>query len=573
MSYRRVVTQLSTFGLLFSQVACSSSSGSPSPSANLDSGDDSVSAQGDETDEDAGAGDTDSSESVDSESVDPGSVDSSRNTNGGSVLDAARLNDAKSEATVSDASGVVDATSDSSRADAAEGGAHDAGAVEGAAADSGQFAKGLSLTALTVNQSGREGADLAITIAGSDTNETSFALDVSLLDATGAPVFAFTDWKGEPTESERIVLFDNASAVGKKAIASVVTLPGFASAFPNLVTVVGALVNSLGESAPLDAAVNRQIVKPLGNSCDSHLLLDRCASGLSCTGTPSTCTAAAAPQISQFVYQRFAQGPMMRMIGTDPADDISTIHFEFLNAAGASVDVDMDGNGDMANSFDVSLKGKSVAGSFEWVNQALQGFDTSVQQLAATPVGTATGSGKRVTAMIGNPTLGATGHTCDLLGFNGCVANDVCVAQSSPATTMTCQVLTTARTTAAAAAPVLNPASNKLATGYTQPTDLWGDPPVGCVPTAISGMPESAVLLHLAASAPSLTITAGNPETNFPLALFVLPKTGAAVGTTVLGCNSSSPATLTLSNLAAGDYTIVVESRSATGGEYGVSIE
>jgi len=30
MSYRRVVTQLSTFGLLFSQVACSSSSGSPS---------------------------------------------------------------------------------------------------------------------------------------------------------------------------------------------------------------------------------------------------------------------------------------------------------------------------------------------------------------------------------------------------------------------------------------------------------------------------------------------------------------------------------------------------------------
>ena len=61
-------------------------------------------------------------------------------------------------------------------------------------------------------------------------------------------MFAFTDWKGEPTESERTVLFDNASAVGQKTFASVVTLPGFALTFPNLVTVVGALVNSLGES-------------------------------------------------------------------------------------------------------------------------------------------------------------------------------------------------------------------------------------------------------------------------------------------------------------------------------------
>ena len=130
----------------------------------------------------------------------------------------------------------------------------------------------------------------------------------------------------------------------------------------------------------------------------------------------------------------------MRMIGTDPADDISTIHFDFLDAGGS---VRRRGHGRQrgyGNSFDVSVKGKSVAGSFEWVNQALQGFDTSVQQLAATPVGTATGSGKRVTAMIGNPTLGATGHTCDLLGFNGCVANDVCVAQTTSSAAMTCRL-------------------------------------------------------------------------------------------------------------------------------------
>jgi hypothetical protein len=470
------------------------------------------------------------------------------------------------------------ATKDGSAQADGSGAAKDASAqADGAAGDGGHTVPGLTVTTLTANQSGRDGGDLLITVSGSDANESAFALDVRLQDESGNPVPAFPDSQGVLSLPERIVMFDNASAVGMKTFTRTVTLAGFMGALPAIATVKGSLIDSLGSSTSVNANVTVQSMKQLGQPCDIHVIANRCAAGLACTGSPATCAQGTSPQISEFVYQRSALGPFIRLRGADPADDVMSIHLEFLNGSGGSVQVVMDDTGDIQSSVDIDVTGTSVLGSFAFIDEAAAGFDQTVLELAATATGSSTGAGKRVIAVLENQTTAATGHACDLLGFTTCVAGDVCSAQQADggvSSATECVTKSSAQSGAAAVASMLNPAvGHVFAAGYTQATNLWGDAPSGCESTPTPGAPESIVLLHLAASAASVTISADNPETNFYPALFVLPNTGASVGSPALGCTSSWPPLLTLTDLAAGDYTIVVESRTTGGGQFGLSIQ
>jgi hypothetical protein len=424
------------------------------------------------------------------------------------------------------------------------------------------------MSTFTVNQAGRTGADLVFTVTGkeSDLAEGPFGLDLRLEDASGNPVLAFTDWARDKT-GERVVLFDNASAAGLATFTETVTLAGYYQAFPSVAQVIGSIVTQTGVSNAMVANVTKQAFVTSGQSCDPNVLLNRCGLGLACIGKTPVCTAGVAPQIAKFSYFKGTNGPRLLIAGTDPADDLSLLHLAFLDASGHPVLVDMTGNGDYANSYDVDASSLSLLGAFFDDIQAAPMFDSTVIKLVATPIGASTGSGTPVTATIATEPLSATGKSCDARGFSGCVAGDACVAGS-------CVTIAAAEAAAATAAPLLDPsAPTILATGYTSSLSLWGDPPQGCMPQGIHAFPQGIVHLHLAQSASTLTLTAGNSETNFQNGLFVLDGTGSQVTGTPLGCNGSSPSSLTLKNLSAGDYTVVVNSRDTVGGEFGVSVE
>jgi hypothetical protein len=435
------------------------------------------------------------------------------------------------------------------------------------------------LSSLKANVAGRTGADLLLTLQGSDPSANSYGLYVQLEDQAGNPVIAFDgDWNGMPSVAERSVLFDQTSAVGLKTFTRTVTLSGFMQQFPGIANVVGALEDASGlKSNEATAPVTAQAVRAMTEGCDPSVIVDRCGPNLGCSGTPPVCTPATPPQLTQFAYVPAALGPQMLFLGTDPADDISTIHIEFLDGSGQPVMVDLTGNMDFAASFDINVDGWSTLGHFFYVNQAAQGFDSMVPQLAATPSGSNSDVGPRVTARLSTALAGG-GAACDPRGFTGCTAGYSCMPAPSgdggAGTKNVCAQTSTARATISKVAPVLDPAKGSVfATGYTQTPSLW-DPPVDCVAPGIRSFPQGVALLHLSRAVADLTITTANPETNFDTVLYVLPGTGGMTGGP-LGCNDNTTgytSTLSLSNAAAGDYTIVIGSATPEGGNYGVSI-
>ena len=453
-------------------------------------------------------------------------------------------------------------------------GASDAGAGMSDAGDGG--ASVPAIHTFTANQTGRTGADLLLSVSAADTNRSAFALDIQLGDKNGQPVNAFQGGSGQSNTYERTVLFDNSSAAGQASFTRTVTLAGFLSAFPSIARVSVAVVDTVGSSPRSSANVAMQSVETMRQTCDVNLVTSRCSAGLACAGTPATCQSAAAPQLTKFEYVTSPgaqQGARMLFAGTDPADDIDNIHLEFLDSQGDPVMVDLTGNMDYASTYDLSVANASQLGQFFYADQTTQGFDGTVTQLAATPSGSASGTGARVTAMLEAPPVAATGAACDTRGFTTCAQNVSCVKDPTSGAS-TCVTTTSAMTTASSNAPTIDPASGaSFVTGYATSTNLWGNPPSDCVPPGVTGFPEGIVKLHLDDFTSSLTLTTNDQETDAEFAIFVLSGTGSSVGTSSLGCNEGYPATVTLSNLDAGDYTVVVAATTAAGGQFGLSAQ
>jgi hypothetical protein len=426
------------------------------------------------------------------------------------------------------------------------------------------------LSLLGVNQAGRGGGDVLVTITGGDPNKSAFGLDITLADAAGQPVLAFPSFTGGST-AERVVLFDDASAAGLATFTKTVTLPGFYRSFPTIAKVTATVVDKVGASNAMTATLTKQTLMSLGQACDPAIILNRCALGLACDKATSQCVHPAGPALTNFVYQSTAAGGRMLFAGTDPADDLDKIHLDFMDNAGAPVFVDITGNNDLASSIDEAVVGASTSGAFFYSIQSAPPFDQTVLQLGATPSG-ASGTGAKLTAKLAAPVVAATGAACDLRGFAICGAADSCVTSGAAST---CVATAAARTAATTAASILDPqgGGDTFTTGYATATNLWGEPPAGCVSAGVHGMPAGIVVLHLANPTPQITLTADHPETNARVALYAFTGTGAAVGAQALDCTSNLPATLTLTNLQAGDYTVVVGATSATGSHFGLSVQ
>jgi len=450
--------------------------------------------------------------------------------------------------------------------DASDGGAREASTM-------------ATLTSVIARAVGKGGGDLQVTVQGEDPTQTAYAAHIRVRDAASNKVLAFDgNWNGpEPgvlgdKAAERRVLFDPSDTPGETTFTRTVTLPGILKAFPSIARIDFAVLTVIDKhSIKHFAEVTPQPSVALGKTCDPTLVLDRCATGLGCIGTPPACAKAGPPTLDLFAYVPGPDGPHILLHGADPAGELSAVHLEFLDVVGGPQMIDL-GNANFTTSQELVFGTGWAAGSFFYESVLSAGFDGTVPRLAATPLGTAPGA--RMTTKFGAPPSKPAGQPCDPRGFVGCTAGNACVRDPATRTDL-CVGRGAAKTSVVTAAPTLDPSTGQtFATGYARGTSLW-DPPSSCLATSAKGRPEGLVHLHVSTAIASLTITTAVEETSFDTVLYLLAGAGDTEDSAI-DCNddsAGSASSITVQDLAPGDYTIVVDSKSMTGGQFGVKLQ
>ncbi len=470
-----------------------------------------------------------------------------------------------------------DATADTSDASAeASDGADSGDASDGFAREASSMATVTSLVARAI---GRDGGDLQVTVQGEDPTQTAYGAHIRVRDSQSNKVLAFEgNWNGpEPgvlgeKAAERRVLFDPSDDAGRTTFTRTVTLPGITESYPSIARIDFAVLTAVDKhSIKHFAEVTPQAKASLGKTCDPAFVTDRCAAGLGCTATPPTCALAVAPAVDLLAYVPGPDGPHMLLRGADPAGVVDGILIEFLDGVGGPQMIDL-GNANFTTSQELKVGAGWSAGSFFLDYVAPLGFEGTVSRIAATPVGA--NKGARTTAAFGAVPRKPAGQVCDPRGFTGCAVGNVCERDAKTQTNV-CVGRGAAKASVVAAARVIDlGAGQSWATGYARGTSLW-DPPASCVATSAMGRPEGIVRLHVPADVASLTISTAVEETNFDTLVYLLAGAGETEDSAI-DCNddvSGSAGALTLQNVRAGDYLIVVDSKSMTGGQFGVKVQ
>lgn len=430
-----------------------------------------------------------------------------------------------------------------------------------------------SLTQVEARQSGRSGKDLSLSLKGTDPKKSVASAWVRLFDAQGAPLNGFdSNADGVPDSAEGAVTLSNVKVTMGQLTASA-TLTRMLEAAPDLAKVGVALQDAHNNrTAEIQVAMIGQQVKMLGQKCDATYQVDRCSPGLGCRGTPATCQEGLPPTISKLGFFSNPMGPQILVEGTEPEDDLATIHFTFENSSGQPIQIDSDGDGtpDLA-SFDYPASGASVDGTFFIRLQAGVGLDGQVPKLVAQGIDQA---GHQGTAKIASPSalpVKQNGQACDPLGFDSCAAGLAC-APGLVGVANNCTQASKLRAPICAAAPVLVPtAEGATVIGVTGAVSLW-DAPEGCSSNDPTGRPEGVVTVRLTQAASTLVITTARPATNFDTTVYLMSGCpDDSLG--ALGCGDDTPgvgtaSTLTLTNVGPGDYLVVVDSFDFVGGTF-----
>ncbi len=449
------------------------------------------------------------------------------------------------------------------------GGAGDAGM--GQSSSGGAMGTGTGLLSVTLENTGRHGDDVLFTVSGSDPTGRTTEAHVSLLDVSGAPVIGFdTDWDAVPDSAEQRLHFDQ-STLGQKTFKQTITLPRLYKTAPSIASALVQLSDASGTlSAPVTASLAVQPVRNQGDGCDPATMTDRCAEGLSCSGTPSVCVAGVAPALTRVAYFG-GDNPSELFLGSDPDEDMTSIQVSFLDATGKPVVVDLSGDSTPASS--VTLHTTGLLGqTFFFENDPVPAFATTVPKIGATVTDAAGRMSPSVTASISTQSTVANGLSCDPYGFTVCAKGSAC-SPGVPGVTNKCSSIAPLQSTKCGAAPGTSTDGTLAAWGVVNGVSLW-DPPAGCGPITAIGRPESVVTLKLAQTAGTLTISTAMPETDFDTILYVLP-TCASSTTEALGCSDDAQgfaSTVTLMNVPPGTYAIVVDSVQAAGGHFGLSV-
>jgi hypothetical protein len=414
-----------------------------------------------------------------------------------------------------------------------------------------------------------------LTIAGEQTEQSFAYVGVTALDASDNPLTWFS------------VNHDNRrdSAIGYLVPTTVPTDSNFQ--FELVVPITNQLLTwSKAKLALFDrsAAVSNELIATVvtqperhkNDACDPVSRVDRCAAGLECSAATSTCVTHTGPHLDKAGYWSTNDGPILIATGTDNADDLTSVDISFLDASGSSVQVNMNNDTEnpvMASSFLEPATACSNDGQIAFHINPTPTFTDVVKGVSMVPVDAAGLKGAAVTATLQAQPERGSGAACDIHGLDYCSGTAVCYPGSTDAKN-TCQPTTAMQTTECKSAPVLDlGTTSHLVTGYCQGSSLW-EPPFECAAQVGQRHPESVIKLRVPTQVASLTLSTDRPETQIDTILYVISSCGSLQPTT-LGCNDDSKAgnvtsLVHLSNVAAGEYYVIVDSLSDEGGPFGL---
>ncbi len=389
---------------------------------------------------------------------------------------------------------------------------------------------------------------------GTDPDNDLASLKFEMLDENGAP--KGYDIVGDGVVEDAVLEFD---------------LTGFATdgvfrAYLSMKTAVPQIAITVTDAAGLSSErivleLAPMVWRAVGETCD-EFGFDSCGAGLICKGEPLVCEQAHAPVLARAVYGVNQYGKQVLLFeGQDDDADLVGIRYEMLDEAGNNKPLDYDGDG-VADEYLLIELGTEEDGSF--FGSYTIGASIVAPKIALTAVDSIDLLSERLVIPNQLPVV-AAGESCSLDGWDICEEGLVCAGE-----TPECAPVEQVRTEVCAAAPVIevNGAGTYTGTGTVTLPSLW-DQPAGCAQGDPVGMPEGIVVLRLAAAASKVTVSTDNTVTKGGLydgdtILYVVPE---ACGTgTALACHDDVNfggevygSTVTLNNLAAGDYTIVVD--------------
>lgn len=430
----------------------------------------------------------------------------------------------------------------------------------------------LSVTSIDAQVVGRDGNQIQFTVSGTRPASGVYSIAVSFEDGSGAPVVAFdSDFDAVPDSADGRIVFD--TPVLTDTFTATATLSGIQDA-TKLVKAKVSLVDTADIfTNPVEVVIGTQKLLALGDACDPKLVTSRCDAGQSCSGTPSKCIAGVAATLAEVKYLTgTTAAPTILVRGTDPDDDMGSFHVEFLDTSNKPVTVDPDTT--PATSYDSPAASLSSGGTFFGLITPGLTLETLVPRVRITPLDSLGHMGQPLSANLMDMTRANDGTFCDPRGFSGCMDGSVCASAGSP-TSGKCAKGANARATACTAAPKLSPAAGVTSlAGRLSGGSLW-EPPDGCTGPENVGRPEAAIALHLSSTASTLTISTERPETHTDTVLYLVPSCGATAQAD--WCHDDDDggfaSKLVLSNVAAGDYTIIVEYGHLGDGEFGVSVD
>ena len=452
----------------------------------------------------------------------------------------------------------------------AAGGA-DAGGTSSVPSDS------LTLTAVNAQVDGRRGNRVRFSISGHQTIGKFASVAITAFDSTENTINYFkTDLTGS---------YD--SATGYFVPQSTPNAAAFS--FDILVPITSELLDwkkaevylvdrSDAVSNKVSVDIQSQPVRTQGASCDSASKSDRCADGLECDGKTSTCIGHQGPSLIQVGYYTTNVGPLLIASGTDAMDDVMEMRINFYDASGSPVNINITNdstNPTMVSSFDETGGIGDADGSFVFRINPSTPFTQTVKQVRLTPVDAQRKQGSSLTSTLQPQPSRGSGAACDYSGFNYCSGSSACVPGIAGANNA-CVPIGSAQSSACRNAPTLTPEPGfNLVTGYVIGSSLW-EPPISCVPDTALHNPEFIAKLHLAKATPSITISTNRRETQIDTVLYVASACSPNE-TQILACNddllnSSTASSITLTNLSAGDYYVIVDSRTGAEGSVGLQV-
>jgi len=426
----------------------------------------------------------------------------------------------------------------------------------------------LALTKVEAHVVGRQGDAVRFSLTGSQTDAGVYSIAVTFEDADGTPVNVFdAAWDGAASSAEGRIPFDlPVRAIDFTATATSAPIPEIAKLAKAKVRLIDGRDRA---SEELEVKIVAQKKLALGAACDPTNVADRCEIGQSCSGKASVCTDGVAPTIAEVKY---LHGPKILIRGTDPDDDLSSLHVEFLDASNKPVIIDADS---MITSFDYPARNRSLSSIFFEQETPAPPVEKAVSRVRVTAIDSLGHQSTPTATDLANVTRAGDGITCDPRGFIGCITDSVCGPGTSP-NSGKCVKLKTARTAQCSTDLKLDPAKGiTTAAGRIDGTSLW-DPPAQCTNPENVDFPEASVSLHLASPVSQLTVSTLRPETSIDTVVYLMPAC-ASDTSTALGCNDDGmdggyASSFTLTDVPAGDYTIVVEAGQPAGGPFGIAV-